>query len=79
MLSEVRPGERVVVTGADVDSETTGRRLLELGFVPGTVVTVERRAPLGDPTVYVLRGTRIALRKTAARTVRVEPLPENTP
>ncbi|MGI6328771.1 MAG: FeoA family protein [Dethiobacteria bacterium] len=37
-------------------------RLLDLGFVPGTVVEPVRRSPLGDPTAYQIRGTVIALR-----------------
>lgn len=37
-------------------------RLLDLGFVPGTVVEPVRRSPLGDPTAYRIRGTVIALR-----------------
>jgi len=37
-------------------------RLLDLGFVPGTVVEPIRRSPLGDPTAYRIRETVIALR-----------------
>ncbi|MGI6318270.1 MAG: FeoA family protein [Dethiobacteria bacterium] len=37
-------------------------KLLDLGFVPGTVVEPVRRSPLGDPTAYRIRGTVIALR-----------------
>ena len=36
-------------------------RLLDLGFVPGTVVEPIRRSPLGDPTAYRIRETVIAL------------------
>lgn len=38
-------------------------RLLDLGFVPGTVVHVVRRGPLGDPMELELRGYRICLRR----------------
>ena len=50
------------------------RRLLDLGFVPGTRVRVLRRAPLGDPTVYELRGTQLCLRRSEAARVWVRPL-----
>jgi ferrous iron transport protein A len=50
------------------------RRLLDLGFVPGTRVRVLRRAPLGDPTVYELRGTQLCLRRSEAVRVLVRPL-----
>ncbi len=38
------------------------RRLLDLGFVPGTAVQGVRRSPFGDPTAYMVRGSIIALR-----------------
>jgi len=47
-------------------------RLLELGFTPGTEVKVAQAAPLGEPLVVVLRGTRLALRKDEAAWIIVE-------
>jgi len=46
-----------------------------MGFLPGTVVKVERRAPMGDPTVYELRGYRLALRRESAVTIDVDVAP----
>lgn len=48
------------------------RRLMELGLVPGTEVRVVRRAPLGDPLEIEVRGVRLALRESEARTIHVE-------
>ena len=48
-----------------------GKLLADLGFCPGTRVRVVRRAPLGDPVLYELRGYRIALRRSEARLIRV--------
>ncbi|MCW5892237.1 MAG: ferrous iron transport protein A [bacterium] len=45
-------------------------RLEELGFVPGTVVEVVRRAPLGDPIEVDLRGYRVCIRRADAATLR---------
>lgn len=42
------------------------RRLLDLGFIPGTKVQCLYRSPLGDPTAYFIRGTVIALRREDA-------------
>lgn len=42
------------------------RRLLDLGFIPGTKVQCLYRSPLGDPTAYFVRGTVIALRQEDA-------------
>ena len=58
----------------DVDATAAlAERLEDLGFVPGTRVTVRRRAPLGDPRVYELRGTQLCLRRSEAARIRVEP------
>lgn len=48
-------------------------RLAELGFVPGTQVELLRRAPLGDPLLFRLRGTEIALRRREARCIEIAP------
>ncbi len=56
----------------DVDSSVGfAERLEDLGFVPGTLVCVRRRAPMGDPRVYELRGSQLCLRGNEARAVRV--------
>lgn len=39
------------------------RRLLDLGFVPGNVIEVLQRSPLGDPIAFRVNNTTIALRK----------------
>ncbi len=51
-----------------------GQRLRDLGFHPNTRVRVVRRAPLGDPIVFELRGYRICLRHKEAASIRVRPL-----
>jgi DtxR family Mn-dependent transcriptional regulator len=51
------------------------RRLLDLGFVPGTPVEVEMSGPAGDPTAYRLRGTLVALRKEQAAQIRITESP----
>ncbi len=48
------------------------RRLLEMGFVPGTEVRVVRSAPLGDPIEYAVMGGRVAMRRSDAATIIVE-------
>lgn len=48
------------------------RHLLDMGLTPGTKVTVERIAPLGDPLGLELRGYALTLRKEDARIIEVE-------
>lgn len=54
-------------------------RLTELGFTPGTRVSVRARALLGDPLQVVVRGGAFAVRRAEARCVQVadpEPGPD---
>ena len=50
------------------------RRMPDMAFVPGAEVTVIRKAPLGDPIEYRIKGTAVALRRKDADTVLVEEL-----
>ncbi len=70
-LEGLAPGEFAAVVGVDGDDEVS-QRLIDLGFWPGTRVRMVRRAPLGDPIQYSLRGFDLALRATEARRVKVE-------
>ena len=73
-LSDLRLGAtgRVVGLVEDTASAPIIRRLSNLGFVPGRVVTPLRRAPLGDPVVYRVADYELCLRRHEARIVRVE-------
>ena len=73
-LSDRRVGttSRVVGLVKDTASGPIIRRLSNLGFVPGRVVTPLRRAPLGDPVVYRVADYELCLRHHEARIVRVE-------
>ncbi len=48
-----------------------GHRLADLGFLPGTPVACLRRAPLGDPRLYELRGVQLCLRREDAEQIRI--------
>ncbi len=60
---------RVVSVSGEPDLR---RRLLEMGFTPGAQVEVIRRAPLGDPIEFGLRGYHLSLRADQARHVRMQ-------
>ena len=77
-LSDLRLGAtgRVVGLVEDTASAPIIRRLSNLGFVPGRVVTPLRRAPLGDPVVYRVADYELCLRRKEARMVQVEVLTE---
>jgi ferrous iron transport protein A len=59
---------RVCAPGAGA---ALSRRLLVLGFVPGTRIGMIRRAPFGGPLELELRGYRICLRRRQLDGLRV--------
>lgn len=74
-LVDLPPGSEAVVARVD-PAHPIGRRLLDLGFVPATPIRVVRRAPLGDPVTYELRGMRLCLRREEARRIWVRRAPQ---
>ena len=69
-LNDLVPGESATIVSID-DTGPIGRRLLDLGLLPGTRVRALRYAPLGDPGVFELRGYRLCLRRTETGRVRI--------
>ena len=70
-LSTLKPGERGVVTKVS-GSGPIHRRIIDMGIVPGTMIKVEKLAPLGDPVEIKVKGFNLALRKMEAETIKVE-------
>ena len=69
-LADLRQGEEAVLEGLDLPDDLS-HRLMELGFLPGTVVTGGHSAPGGDPRVFRVDGSEIALRRETACCVRI--------
>jgi len=65
-LMELRRGEQGVLDRIDLP-EDDAQRLMELGFLPGHTVIPAHSAPGGDPRVFRVDGTEIALRRETAR------------
>jgi len=70
VLSKLNLGESGVLVGLDLP-ESVQNHLMHMGFVPDALVTVLRRAPAGDPTVYGVDGMEIALRRETAAAIRM--------
>jgi ferrous iron transport protein A len=49
-----------------------GRRIRDMGLVPGTAVRVKGRAPLKDPVALELSGFVLTLRNNEADYIQVE-------
>lgn len=71
-LDQLKAGERGVVERYEGE-EDLHYRLKELGLVRGTLVSVKRLAPLGDPMEIVLRGYSLSIRKQDASKILVSP------
>lgn len=56
-------------------AEDIGARLMEMGFVPGARVVATHCAPSGDPRVFQVDGSVIALRRETARRLSLCPKP----
>ena len=48
-------------------------RLLDMGLISKTKVTVQKIAPMGDPIEILIRGYELTLRKEDASKIEVEP------
>ncbi len=70
-LSQLGIGCRGTVCEIDTTDPDLRRRLLEMGFCNGVKVEVIRRAPLGDPIEFRLRGYCLSLRHEQARFVKI--------
>jgi DtxR family Mn-dependent transcriptional regulator len=72
-LAQLRPGEAAkVVRISPLCRGAQRRRLLDLGVVPGTVVSAELEGAMRDPVAYEIRGALIALRRHQAEWIYVE-------
>ncbi|RMF60522.1 MAG: hypothetical protein D6743_14835, partial [Calditrichaeota bacterium] len=77
-LASLQPGERgEVVAIARSYRGQQRRRLMDLGVIPGTVITVEMRSASGDPTAYNIRGATIALRRSQAEKIYIRRIEES--
>ena len=70
-LAEIEPGREVIITRIGGGGPIR-QRLLDMGIMRGTVVRVERHAPLGDPVEICVKGYCLALRREEAAGITVE-------
>lgn len=70
-LSEVKIGQSKKI--AQVGGEGALRhRLLEMGIIPGTIIIITKKAPLGDPIQIHIRNYELSIRKEDADYILVE-------
>ncbi len=69
-LADLEVGDRAIVSDLEL-APTVAEHLMNLGFVPGLEVTVARSGPGGDPRVYRVEGTEVAMRRDISRHIHV--------
>jgi ferrous iron transport protein A len=77
VIDRLKPGQHALIAAIDRDGldPDTARRLMELGFDEGVDVVVLHRAPFGgDPLAVRVGNMVVALRRSMAALIEVEPV-----
>jgi ferrous iron transport protein A len=70
-VSQLQPGQFGKLASLDPEREVD-QRLMALGLLPGMVLKLVRRAPLGDPVAIEFGGQVVSLRKSEAESLLVD-------
>lgn len=71
MMRQMQVDQTGTIMAVKVGGEL-GRRIRDMGLVPGTSVRVQGRAPLYDPVALRVRGFTLTLRNNEASYIEVE-------
>ncbi len=75
-MREMLVNQRGVIRSVKVAGEL-GRRIRDMGLVPGTEFMVVGRAPLRDPVALRIRGYTLTLRNSEADYIQCEPVEDH--
>ncbi len=70
-LRQLAPGQQASIAKISAHGEL-GRRIRDMGLIPGVPVKVVGKAPLRDPVALRIEDTTIALRNSEADYISVE-------
>ena len=71
-LSEIEIGKKAVIISFESDDIIL--KLMEMGCLPGEIVSIEKKAPWGDPISITVSGYQLSLRMNEAEKIIVEEL-----
>lgn len=71
-LDQLAPGQQATIVKLGGRGGVR-RRIMDMGFTPGSELEVERLAPLGDPMEFKIRGYHLSLRHEEAADIHVRP------
>lgn len=69
-LSEIKIGKKVIINSFENDDIFL--KLMEMGCVPGEVITVNQISPFKDPISIIVAGYQLSLRLNEADNIIVE-------
>ncbi len=69
-LSLLKKGEKCIVDS--YMDENMQQKMLDMGCLPGEVITIDRFAPLGCPIAISVAGTVLCIRKDEAENILVK-------
>ena len=69
-LSDLRVGQQAVIK--EFGKDEISIKLMEMGFIPGEIIYIEKFAPLGDPISVCVAGYRLSLRLNEAQHIHVD-------
>lgn len=70
-IYDLKLGQKAYIHNV-VGDKKLAKRLLALGAVEGTEVTVKAAAPFGDPILINIRGFDLAIRKKDAKNIKIK-------
>ncbi|HOI95754.1 MAG TPA: FeoA family protein [Syntrophobacter fumaroxidans] len=70
-LRNMSAGQKGIIAKVKASGEL-GRRIRDMGLVPGTTFQVQGRAPLKDPVAIRIRNFTLSLRNSEADYIEVE-------
>lgn len=70
-LDQLKVGSSAIISSVDGNGALRCR-LLDMGLIPHTRVTLQKVAPMGDPIEIQVRGYELTLRVEEARKIEVE-------
>ena len=71
IMRQMKENQTGTISAIKVGGEL-GRRIRDMGLVPGTAIKIQGRAPLYDPVALKVMGFTLALRNNEADYIEVE-------
>lgn len=61
-VTDLTNNKKAIITRIDIEDKILKTRLLDLGFVKDTIISIQR-TPFGDPIIVNIKGYKLCVRK----------------